>query len=139
MPYRTPRARPRFCLPGTASASIGDDLVPTAFGYLRLSRSDGRKLTRLRSEVAAYCTSENLALELVLADSGISGLKLVRPGWTALLDLLGRAASGAIVVVPDLSHISEDQMIRAELRTQINEVGAALRVMPAGRGPARRQ
>ena len=70
-----------------------------AFGYVRLSRADAARVRRLRQQIGEYCAREGLALELVFADSGMGDAELVRPGWTALLDVLGQA-TGPVVAGP---------------------------------------
>jgi DNA invertase Pin-like site-specific DNA recombinase len=100
------------------------------YGYVRLSRPDGRRLGRLRRDIAAYCRREGLPLALVFADSGVSDTELMRPGWTALLDVLGQVTVQA-VVLPTLDHLSRDPVLRSEMRTQITEAGAMVSVMPS--------
>ena len=102
--------------------------APT-LGYVRLSRADSRRLGQLRRDIVTYCEREGLALELVFGDSGVSDTEMVRPGWTALLDVLDR--SGGQVVLPTLDHLSRDSTLRADMRAQLTRAGATLVVMPA--------
>ncbi len=103
--------------------------TPLAFGYIRLGRPDRTRLEALRRGIRAFCGREGLALDLVFADSGVQGTELVRPGWTALIDVLGQAKAHA-VVLPTLDHLSRDPVLRAELRAQITQTGAAICLMP---------
>ena len=106
----------------TASAQV--------YGYVRLSRADGRRLTRLRRRIAAHCEREGLALELVFADTGVPDTNPIRPGWTALLDVLAPSRAEAVVVLLSLDHLSRDPVLRAEMRTCITAAGARVAVMP---------
>jgi len=74
---------------------------------------------------------------LVFADSGVPESVAVRPGWTALLDHIGR--SGAqVVVLPAVEHLSGDPVLRAEMRGRITAAGARLAVLPATPAPSSR-
>lgn len=100
------------------------------YGYVRLSRTDGRRLERLRRQIAAYCEREGLTLELVFADAGVPDTDQVRPGWAALLDVLAPSRAEAVVVLPTLDHLSRDPVLRADMRTCITAAGARVAVMP---------
>jgi len=84
---------------------------------------------RWRGRIADYCQQEGLALELMFADLAVSDTELVRPGWTALLDVLGQ--TGGQVVVPTEDHLSRHPVLRADLRAQLAAAGAMALVMPA--------
>ncbi len=103
--------------------------TPLAFGYIRLNRPDSTRLEALRRSIRAFSSREGLALDLVFADIGVPGTEPTRPGWTALIDVLGQAKAHA-VVPPSLGHLSEDPVLRAELRAQITQTGAAICLMP---------
>ena len=110
-----------------------------AYGYVRLSRADSRRLEQLRRQIAAYCDREGLALELVFADAGAPDTEPVRPGWIALLDVLALSRAEAVVVLPTLEHLSRDPVLRAEMRTCITASGARAAIMPAAAEARARQ
>jgi DNA invertase Pin-like site-specific DNA recombinase len=110
-----------------------------AYGYVRLSRADSRRLEQQRRQIAAYCDREGLALELVFADAGAADTEPVRPGWIALLDVLALSRAEAVVVLPTLEHLSRDPVLRAEMRTCINASGARAAIMPAAAEARARQ
>ncbi len=104
--------------------------TPLAFGYVRLGRPDKTRLEALRRSIRAFCGREGgLALDLVFADSGVPSTEPVRPGWTALIDVLSQAKAHA-VVLPTLNHLSRDPVLRAELRAQITQTGALICLLP---------
>ncbi|HSV64949.1 MAG TPA: recombinase family protein [Mycobacteriales bacterium] len=72
--------------------------TPRAFGYVRLARANPTEVERMRLRVANHCVREGLALELVFADNGVSDTALVRPAWTALLDVLHQAEAPVVVL-----------------------------------------
>jgi DNA invertase Pin-like site-specific DNA recombinase len=103
--------------------------APRVFGYVRVG-SHRERVERWRVRIAAFCRVEGLALELVFADSAVSDTELVRPGWTALLDVLG-SKGAQVVVVPAEDHLSRDPVLRADMRAQLAAVGVTVVVMPA--------
>jgi len=84
---------------------------------------------RWRQRIADYCRQEGLALELVFADRSVGGAELVRPGWTALLDVLNPKGA-QMVVIPTDAHLSCDPVLQADMRTQLAAAGAMALVMP---------
>lgn len=73
-----------------------------AVGYVRVSREEqareGVSLDAQRARVAAYATAKDLELADVLADEGLSGKDLNRPGLEALLDRCRRGEVGHVIV-----------------------------------------
>jgi hypothetical protein len=98
-------------------------------------------LERWRLRIAAYCATEGLALELIFIDNGTSDTTGLRPGWAALLDVLGlhnETQNGQLrVVLPGLSHLSNDPATVSRMRAQLDYVGARVTLMP-GIPPHRR-
>ena len=99
------------------------------FGYVRVGGRHKARMERWRARIADYCREEGLALELVFADSGVSGTELERAGWTALLDVLS-LKDGPVVVLPNNNHLSRDPGLQVELRAQLVVAGAVVVVMP---------
>jgi hypothetical protein len=60
--------------------------APRVFGYVRVGSHHRERVERWRVRIAAFCRVEGLALELVFADSAVSGTELVRPGWIFTLN-----------------------------------------------------
>jgi len=102
------------------------------FGYVRVSSRHKGRVKRWRARITDYCRQEGLALELVFADSAVSDTEVVRPGWTALLDVLN-PRNAQLVVVPSDDHLSRDPVLRADLRAQLAAAGAMAVVMPRKR------
>ncbi len=103
--------------------------APRVFGYVRVGSRHKTRVERWRARIAEYCRQEGLALELVFADLAVSDTELVRPGWTALLDVLN-PKDAQMVVVPTDDHLSRDLVLRADLRAQLAAAGAMALVMP---------
>jgi hypothetical protein len=76
-----------------------------------------------------YCQQEGLALDLVFADMNMPSTQSLRPGWTALLDVLA-LRDARLVVVPSGDHLSRDPTLQAKLRTQLGAVGAVALALP---------
>ena len=104
--------------------------APRVFGYVRVGSRHKARVERWRQRIADYCRQEGLALELVFADRGVNGGELVRPGWTALLDVLN-PKDAQMVVIPADNHLSPDQVFQADMRAQLAAAGAMALVMPA--------
>ncbi len=110
-------------------------LVSRVFGYVCLSDAGvPATVERWRTRVAAHCQAEDLALELVFVDNGVPDVAAVRAGWTALLDVLGLdrdpGEGQLLVVVPGLTHLSEDLTVLARMRAQLEHAGARVVLMP---------
>ena len=103
--------------------------APRVFGYVRIGSRHKARVERWRVRIAEYCRQEGLALELVFADLAVSDAESVRPGWTALLDVLN-PKDAQMVVVPTEDHLSRDPVLRADMRAQLAAAGAMALVMP---------
>jgi hypothetical protein len=116
--------------------------VSSVFGYAcMIVPVSPRSVQRWRLRIAAYCATEGLALELVFIDNGTSETTGLRPGWAALLDVLGlhnETHNGPHrVLLPGLSHLSTDPATASRMRAQLDHAGAMLTLMP-GIPPHRR-
>jgi site-specific DNA recombinase len=73
------------------------DAAPTAVGYVRVSREEqvreGVSLDAQRARITAYAEAKDLVLGEILADEGMSGKELERPG---LQDLVARCQRGEV-------------------------------------------
>ena len=101
---------------------------PPALGYVRVSTDEqtreGVSLDAQRTRVRAYAEAKGIALAEIVADEGVSGKDLNRPG---LLDLLNRCRHGevgAVIVVKldrltrrtrDLLSLVEDVFIQRNI------------------------
>jgi len=115
--------------------------VSRVFGYACLTGTAGAStVDRWRHRIVTHCATEGLALELVFIDNGVSDTTRTRPGWTALLDILGLDDGPEdrqrLVVVPGLAHLSGDLATLVRMRAQLDHAGATTSIMP--RTPHRR-
>ncbi len=108
------------------------------FGYACLTEpATSATVGRWRTRIATHCTLEGLALELVFIDNGVPEAH-ARPGWTALLDILGLhdgphddpQGRQRLVVVPSLAHLSGDLATLTRMRAQLEHAGATTSIMP---------
>ncbi len=112
-----------------------EPVVFRVFGYVCLSDAGvPATVDRWRTRVAAHCQHEDLALELVFVDNGATDVAAIRPGWTALLDVLGLDRNPwegqPLVVLPGLTHLSEDLAVLARMRAELDHAGARTVLMP---------
>lgn len=103
--------------------------APPVFGYVRAATAHRRRVERWRTRIASYCGHEGMALELVFADVDVASTQLVRPAWTALLDVLA-LREFHMVIVPSGDHLSCDPLLQADLRAQLAAAGAVVVAMP---------
>ena len=114
----------------------GSRRMVCVFGYVWLhgvATSAGHR--RWRGRIETYCVAEGLgSVELVFIDSGPPDTTWVRPGWAALLDILGLYASEGdgppVVVVPSLAHLSTDSVTLQRMRMQLDHAGVRTVAMP---------
>jgi hypothetical protein len=109
--------------------------VSRVFGYVCLSDAGvPATVQRWRSRVGVHCQQEDLALELVFVDNGPADAPAARPGWTALLDVLGLDRNPGdgqpLVVLPGLTHLSEDLAVLTRMRAELDHAGARVVLMP---------
>ncbi len=96
---------------------------PTVYGYVRVETVDHSAITVLRQEVRRFCQAEGLRLMTVCCDPSCDGSSTVRPGLVAVLDALALPETFALVV-PDLDHLSRDDVIRKDLVRSVRRTGA---------------
>jgi len=109
--------------------------VSGVYGYAWLTeQATLATVGRWRSRIATHCALEGLALDLVFIDNGVPDTIGTRPGWTALLDILGLDeepdSRQPLVVVPSLAHLSGDLATLTRMRAQLDYAGAATSIMP---------
>jgi DNA invertase Pin-like site-specific DNA recombinase len=79
------------------------DVAKVAVGYVRVSTleqaSEGVSLDAQRDKIRAYCKFNGIKLIDLLADEGVSGSTLERPGLQAALRILQRGRANTLVVV----------------------------------------
>src|SRR5262245_2046932 len=75
----------------------------TAIGYVRVSTqeqaTEGVSLAATREWLRAYCKSNDIKLIDIIADEGLSGSTLERPGLQAALRMLRRGSANTLIVV----------------------------------------
>lgn len=90
---------------GTAKREVA--AATEAIGYVRVSTSEqadsGLGLEAQRRRIRAYCEAQGWALVQIVADEGISGKTLARPGITKAVSLLG---PGRILVALKLDRLT---------------------------------
>jgi DNA invertase Pin-like site-specific DNA recombinase len=78
------------------------DLPKKAIGYVRVSTqeqaTEGVSLDTQRDKLRSYCKSNNIKLIDILADEGVSGSTLERPGLQAALHLISRGRANTLIV-----------------------------------------
>ena len=79
------------------------NLAKTAIGYVRVSTleqaTEGVSLDAQRDRLRAYCKANGIRLIDIVADEGISGSTLERPGLQAALSMLRRGRANTLIVV----------------------------------------
>ena len=76
--------------------------MKSVVGYVRVSTTgqaqDGVSLDMQESKIRAYCTLNDLVLEEIICDAGLSGKNLSRPGVQRLLDLIKSGEVSGVVI-----------------------------------------
>src|SRR4051812_39565245 len=78
------------------------DLTKTAIGYVRVSTqeqaTEGVSLDAQRQKLKTYCKSNGIRLVDTIADEGLSGSTLERPGLQAALRMIRRGRANTLIV-----------------------------------------
>ena len=78
------------------------DLTKTAIGYVRVSTqeqaTEGVSLDAQREKLRAYCKANGIRLVDIVADEGVSGSTLERPGLQAALRMIKRGRANTLIV-----------------------------------------
>jgi len=103
--------------------------MATVIGYLRVSTSgqadDGVSLDAQRARVEAYCLANDLDLNAVFVDAGLSGKRADnRPELQKALDMACR--DGAVLVVYSLSRLARSTRDTLAIGERLDEAGADL-------------
>lgn len=104
------------------------DARQVVWGYLHTEQADEIEIAALRHEIAAFCRAHDLKLVGVRIDRWLSTDQVVRPGFSALLEVLELPESYG-VVVPHLDRLSEEENARALLIQRIKRTAAELIVI----------
>lgn len=91
-----------------------DDTRPPAYGYVRLDDVDHQTAARHRQAIGHWCVRDGFRLIATFCDLDCDGTTLARSALTELLQAL-REVPQAVVVVPDLVHLSPAESIRGAL------------------------
>src|SRR5438128_12384008 len=82
----------------TAHGNVGK----TAIGYVRVSTqeqaAEGVSLDTQRDRLRVYCQASGIKLIDIVADEGISGSTLNRPGLQAALQMIKRGRANTLIV-----------------------------------------
>jgi DNA invertase Pin-like site-specific DNA recombinase len=95
------------------------DARPPAYGYVRLDDGDHQAAARHRQAIGRWCVRDGLRLIATFCDLDCDGTTLARSALTELLQAL-REAPQAVVVVPDVKHLSPAESIRGALLLRLH-------------------
>jgi hypothetical protein len=98
---------------------------PVVYGYLRTATQEPAEAAGYECELVAWCEREGWQLGAVFRDVGIGPDVLIRPGFAAVLDVLGLPGSSGVVVL-DSGHLSTLGSVAKVLRSAIRRTGAVL-------------
>ncbi|ONI85697.1 hypothetical protein ALI22I_28460 [Saccharothrix sp. ALI-22-I] len=104
------------------------DAHQVVWGYLHTEQADEIEIAALRHEIAAFCRRRGLKLAGVRIDRRLPTDQIVRPGFSALLEVLELRESYG-VVVPHLDRLSEEVNARALLTQRIKHTATELIVI----------
>jgi DNA invertase Pin-like site-specific DNA recombinase len=93
-----------------AMATMTEDTRPLAYGYVRLEDVDHEAAARHRQAIGRRCIQDGFRLISTFCDLDCDGTTLARSALTELLQAL-RVAPQAVVVVPDVTHLSPAESI----------------------------
>lgn len=108
----------------------------TVVGYVRTGYPERGLVDRLRRRIQRYCADVNLPLGIIFSDNGVQSSDALRPAFTAMLLSLRRAEEG-VVVIPSLSHFSENPVEQEELCIRISQCGGIIVVIDESEEVAR--
>lgn len=95
------------------------DTRPLAYGYVRLDDVDHQTAARYRHAIGLWCVQDGFRLISTFCDLDCDGTTLARSALTDLLQAL-RDAPQAVVVVPDMMHLSPAESIRGALLLRLH-------------------
>lgn len=82
--------------------------IKRAIGYVRSATVNPGSLAEQQAQIEAYCKKHDLELVGVESDSGISGMRIDRPGFKKLLRCL-RDSKIRFIIMRDRSRLSRNQ------------------------------
>ncbi|MEV8440782.1 recombinase family protein [Actinosynnema sp. NPDC051121] len=115
-----------------AGSSDGSSVV---WGYLSSEQADDTRIAAWRHAIARYCRSRGLTLAGVRLDRGLPSDQIVRPGFSALLEVLELPTSTG-VVVPHPDQLSRDGNAQALLTRRIRHTASRLLFIDGEVSPA---
>lgn len=86
------------------------DARPLVYGYVRVNEVDHEAAGRYRLDIGRRCADDGLRLVCTFCDLDCDGTTLARSALTELLRVLPSAPQ-AVVMVPDLAHLSPAESI----------------------------
>lgn len=107
----------------------------TVYGYICLEDDDEPRVDRLHDHLTAHAAAEGWALAEVFVDRNMPPGRIVRPGLTVLLEVVGRT-DGCAVLVASLEHLSSSTPIRQAIEVEITSAGGRILAMDSPEGSA---
>lgn len=99
----------------------------TIYGYIRVSgltqAHDGYGLKIQKDDIISYCKKEQLVLDCLFADEGISGTDLERPG---LSELLQKITKDDVLIVRSIDRLWRDDINRIMVTEELRKSGVKL-------------
>ena len=96
------------------------------YGYCRLAFENEEEMAEQAKLIEDYCKDNDLKLDSIFYDNGVSGIKLERDGLNKMLSVLQK---GDIIIVKNLARLTRSIKHCMVLTERIEEIGATLRVI----------
>ncbi|ORT46926.1 ATP-binding protein [Frankia sp. KB5] len=102
--------------------------MQTAFGYIRIDNAD--EIHFLHNTISEYAAVEGMELATIYVDQEPPSTEAVHPpGLTTLLEAVGRSER-AVVLVPDITHLSHSPEVRRAIGDEVVALGGAVVPLP---------
>ncbi|MCS7475922.1 recombinase family protein [Umezawaea endophytica] len=102
---------------------------PTVYGYVRHDQADEVLIAFQKKEIQQFCRARSIQLQEIFVDRHTGGNDAGRTSFIRLVDALSIGNSLG-VVLPDLNHLSPNEVVRLRLLDQIVPTGADVIVIP---------
>lgn len=103
--------------------------MQTAFGYIRIGHAGDNEIHNLRDMISEYAAAEGMRLVTIYVDQETPSTDIGRPGLTILLEAVGRS-DRAVVLVPDMTHLSHALDVRRIIGEKVTAFGGAIMPVP---------
>jgi hypothetical protein len=98
------------------------------FGYLRTAHRARPTVNAWKRELAEAAVREDYALASVFTDNGVSDMTVIRPGFSALLDVLRLPTVYGVLLLAS-HHLSWRPLVFATLHRQVQLTGARVLIV----------